>query len=156
MMDWWTTRSRREQMLLGALGGLLLLFVFWFGLAAPLRGASKDAQSHLARALADEAVVDAAAAEIARLGEAAAPRGRGAPVERLVAQTAEAAGLEIIRIEAGEGGTVQAVVMGPSTAVLPWIAQLQAEHAIAARHLTLLKGEVGQLDVDATFAGVAP
>ena len=46
------------------------------------------------------------------------------------------------------------MVSGPSTVVLPWIAGLQADHAIAARHLTLLKGDVGELDVDATFVGL--
>ena len=60
MVDWWTTRSRREQILLGALAGLLLIFILWFGVASPLRGAARDAEDHLARALADEAVVDAA------------------------------------------------------------------------------------------------
>lgn len=156
MVDWWTTRSRREQILLGALAGLLLIFILWFGVASPLRGAARDAEEHLARALADEAVVDAAVAEIARLGEAAPAPTRSAPVEQLVADTAAAARLEVVRIEAGEDGGVQAVVMGPSASVMPWIALLQAEHAIAARHLTVLKGEVGQLDVDATFVPVTP
>ncbi|MEH6677431.1 type II secretion system protein GspM [Phenylobacterium sp.] len=156
MVDWWTTRSRREQILLGALAGLLLIFILWFGVASPLRGAARDAEDHLARALADEAVVDAAVTEIARLGEAAPAPTRSAPVEQLVADTAAAAGLEVVRIEAGGDGGVQAVVMGPSASVMPWIALLLAEHAIAARHLTVLKGDVGQLDVDATFAPVTP
>ena len=73
-----------------------------------------------------------------------------------MAETAASAGLDVIRIEAADGDSVQAVVSGPSTAVLPWIALLQAKHAVAARHLTLLKGDVGQLDVDATFVGLAP
>lgn len=155
MVDWWTTRSRREQILLGVMGSLLAGFLLWFGVAAPLRGAAQDASNHLVRAQADEAVVDAAVAEIARLGEAAPPRTRSGSVERRVAETAAAADLEVIRIEPAEGGGVQAVVSGPSTVVLPWIALLQAKHAIAARHLTLLKGDVGQLDVDVTFVGVA-
>lgn len=41
MVDWWTTRSRREQILLGALAGLLLIFILWFGVASPLRGAGR-------------------------------------------------------------------------------------------------------------------
>ena len=154
MMDWWTGRSRREQILLGVMGALAAGLLLWFGVAAPLRGAAQDASTHLARALADEAVVDAAVAEIARLGERP-PTARSAPVEQLVAETAASAGLDVIRIEpAAEGGGVQAVVSGPSTVVLPWIAGLQADHAIAARHLTLLKGDVGELDVDATFVGL--
>lgn len=156
MRDWWAGRSPREQALLGLMGLVLVGFVIWFGIAAPLRGAARDAEAHLARALADEAVVDAAVAEIARLGEAAAPPRRTAPVEQRVTESANAAGLRVIRVEVAEGGGVQAVVSGPSTTVLPWIARLQADHAIAARHLTLLKGDVGQLDVDATFVALAP
>lgn len=155
MRAWWAGRSPREQALLGLMGLLLAGFLIWFGIAAPLRGAAQDAEAHLARALADEAVADAAVVEIARLGETAAPRGRSAPVEQLVMEGATAAGLQIIRVEPGESG-VQAVVTGSSTMVLPWIASLQADHAIIARHLTLLKGEVGQLDVDATFVALAP
>ncbi|MFT4933700.1 MAG: general secretion pathway protein M [Pseudoalteromonas distincta] len=155
MMDWWTGRSRREQILLGVMGALAAGLLLWFGVAAPLRGAAQDASTHLARALADEAVVDAAVTEVARLGEGSPARARSASVESLVAETAATAGLEVIRIEpAAEGGGVQAVVSGPSTVVLPWIAGLQADHAIAARHLTLLKGDVGELDVDATFVGL--
>jgi general secretion pathway protein M len=157
MIDWWSGRSRREQVLLGVMGALVAGFLFWFGVAAPLRGAAQDASAHLTRALADEAVVDSAVAEIARLGETAPTRSRTASVDSLVAETAAAAGLEVIRIEpAPDGQGVQAVVSGSSTTVLPWIALLQAEHAIAARHLTLLKGDVGMLDVDATFVGAAP
>ncbi|MDP1643777.1 MAG: type II secretion system protein GspM [Phenylobacterium sp.] len=155
MRDWWIGRSPREQGLLGLLGALLAGFLVWFGLAAPLQGAARGAEARLTRALADEAVVDAAVAEIARLGERA-PTRRSTPVEQLVAETAASAGLDVIRIEAADGDSVQAVVSGPSTAVLPWIALLQAEHAVAARHLTLLKGDVGQLDVDATFVGLVP
>ncbi len=154
MVDWWTTRSRREQIMLGVMAALLLGFLLWFGVATPLRTAAQDASAHLTRALGDEAVVDSAVAEIARLGEAAPPPPSAGPLDRLVADTAAEAGLRVIRIEAVADGGVQAVVSGPSTQVLPWIARLQSEHAIAARHLTLLKGDVGQLDVDATF--VAP
>lgn len=157
MIDWWNGRSRREQVLLGVMGALVAGFLLWFGVAAPLRGAAQDASAHLTQALADEAVVDAAVAEIARLGETAPTRSRTASVDSLVAETAAAAGLEVIRIEpAPDGQGVQAVVSGPSTTVLPWIALLQAEHAVSARHLTLLKGDVGMLDVDATFVGAAP
>ena len=154
MVDWWTTRSRREQIMLGVMAALLLGFLLWFGVAAPLRTAAQDASAHLTRALGDEAVVDSAVAEIARLGEAAPPPTSAGPLDRLVADTAAEAGLRVIRIEAVADGGVQAVVSGPSTQVLPWIARLQSEHAIAARHLTLLKGDVGQLDVDATFVGL--
>lgn len=154
MMDWWIGRSRREQILLGVMGALAAGLLLWFGVAAPLRGAAEDASARLTRALADEAVVDAAVTELARLGERAATPARAASVESLVAETAASAGLEVVRIEPAEGGGVQAVVSGASTVVLPWIAQLQADHAIAARHLTLLKGDVGELDVDATFVGL--
>ncbi|MDP1874249.1 type II secretion system protein GspM [Phenylobacterium sp.] len=155
MMGWWTTRSRREQVLLGLMGALLLGFLLWFAVASPLRSAAQDASAHLTRALADEAVVDAARAEIARLGEAAPRAQRSGSVERVVSDTAAAGGLTVVRVEIDDQNGVQAVVSGPSTAVLPWIALLQAEHAIVARHLTLLKGDVGELDVDATFAGAA-
>jgi general secretion pathway protein M len=154
MVDWWTGRSRRDQILLGVMGALAMGLLLWFGVAAPLREAALGASTRLHRALADEAVVDAAVAELARLGERTPTPARSASVESLVAETAAAAGLEVIRIAPAEGGGVQAVVSGPSTSVLPWIAQLQDDHAIAARHLTLLKGDVGELDVDATFMGL--
>lgn len=155
MRDWWNGRSQREQILLGVMGALVAGFVLWFGLAAPLRSAAASARDHLAQARADEALVDAVVAQVAAQGQAPAPPSAVGPVDRMVADTAAVAGLQVVRVEAAEGG-VQAVVSGPSTSILPWLAFLAREQGVTARHLTLVKGEAGALDLDATFVRAAP
>ncbi len=155
MLDWWNGRSQREQVLLGVLGALVAGFLLWFGVAAPLQAMASSARDHLARARADEALVDAVVAQAAAQGQSRVAASTGGPVDGVVAETAAVAGLQVVRVEAAEGG-VQAVVSGPSTSVLPWLAFLAREQGVAARHLTLVKGEDGLLDLDATFVRAAP
>ncbi len=155
MLDWWSGRSRREQILLGVMGALVAGFVLWFGVAAPLRAAATSARDQLAQARADEALVDALATQIAAQGQAPPTPSGGGQVEQSVADTAAVAGLQVVRVEAAEGG-VEAVVSGPSTAILPWLAFLAREQGVAAQRLTLVKGEAGALDLDATFTRAAP
>jgi len=155
MRDWWNGRSRREQVLLAVMGALVAGFVLWFGVAAPLRTAAASARDHLAQARADEALVDAVAAQVAAQGQAPPAPSGGGPLEQIVTDTAAVAGLQVVRVEEAEAG-VQAVVSGPSTAILPWLAFLAREQGVTARHLTLVKGEAGALDLDATFVRAAP
>ena len=155
MRDWWNGRSRREQVLLGVMGALVAGFLLWFGVAAPLQAAAASARDHLAQARADEALVDAVAERVAAQGQAPSASSAAGPVDRVVADTAAVAGLQVVRVEAAEGG-VQAVVSGPSTSILPWLAFLAREQGVAARHLTLVKGEGGVPDLVATFVRAAP
>lgn len=154
MPVWWTSRSPREQVLLALMAALAGVVLLWFAVLAPLRAAQADAERHLLQAMADEAVVRAAATEIERLAQAAPPPARSGTLEAAVDGTAQAAGLTVVRMEAAPEG-IQAVVAGPPTALAPWLLQMQQEQAAQVRHLTLLKGEAGQLQADMTLVDVA-
>ena len=88
----------------------------WGGVAAPLQAMASAARDHLARARADEALVDAVVAQAAAQGQSRVAASTGGPVDGVVAAPAAVAGLQVVRVEAAEGGslvTVTTEVTGP-------------------------------------------
>jgi general secretion pathway protein M len=154
---WWTDRSGREKALLGVMGAALVAFGLWYGLYAPLLAARAHALARYDSALASQAQVGRTVARIRGLqGRVAAPAPASAP-EEAIAATAAAAGIALSRTEADpEGGLRVAADSVSATALFPWLGLLQREHGLAARNLTVVKGETGGLRLDATLARAAP
>lgn len=157
MIAWWTSRSRREQILLAVLGTLALVTVVWLGAFRPLAAAARAADTRLARAAEVEAAVDRGLAELAVIRRHPRPRTASRPVAEVVVESAAAADLTLARSEPDPGGglriSLEAVAPG---ALFPWLATLQREHGVAPSHLTVLKSEGGALTVDATLVGIEP
>lgn len=155
MIAWWKGRSRREQILVGAMGALVVGLGLWFGVVQSLAEARRQASERLAEAVAVEAAVQRGLAELAALRQAAPARPSRQPVAQAVAESAAAAGLTLSRSEPDPGGghRVQAEAVAPAV-LFPWLAALQRDHGVVASHLTVLKGEAGGLTLDATFVEV--
>jgi general secretion pathway protein M len=152
LMQWLAGRSPRERAMLGVLAALALGLGLWFGVVAPLAAAQRAAAEKLDKAVRVERAVEGALSELAAVQRRVKPPASHAPVDEAVSRSAEAAGLVLGRVEADPSGGVQATLQGASAnALFPWLVALQREHGVVASHLTILKGEGGGLDVDATF-----
>ncbi|WP_374467855.1 type II secretion system protein GspM [Phenylobacterium sp.] len=152
MRAWFEARTRREQGLLAVMAAGVLLFGLWFGVWRPLEQARVAAERRYERAVRDAAVVAQAAAAV-RATPTGAPRPT-LPTAEAVNAAARAAGLTLARVEPDPAGGVQVAVQGVAPArVFPWLAALQTEYGVTARHLTVIKDDQGALSVDATFGG---
>ena len=149
---WWRGRTRREQVLLGVMAGLLALVIAWYGVVAPISAWKADAAERRAEAAADLQSVEA---DLARLNAAASetPAGTGEPIEPVLVRTAQAAGLSIDRQQAEADGaqTVWLQAVQPQ-AVFAWIAQLEQAHGVSVVNIAALKSPTGSgLDVQVSF-----
>jgi general secretion pathway protein M len=156
MIAWWETRTRREQALLAVMATLLVAVLMWFGVYRPVGQAREAAAQRYERALKTQAVVGTAAARIGQL-QTGGPRAvRRAPAAEAVNASAAAAGVTLSRVEPDPAGGVQVAVGGIAPGQLfPWLAALQQDYGVSARHLTIVKDEQGGLSVDATFSDEA-
>ena len=157
MIAWWEGRTRREQALLAVMAAAFVAFGLWFGVHRPVAQARDAAAQRYDRALQTQAVVETAAARIRLLERGGSQPVRRAPAAEAVNASAAAAGVTLSRVEPDPAGGVQVAVGGVAPAQLfPWLAALQQDYGVTARHLTVVKDEQGALSVDATFADEAP
>lgn len=157
MIAWWTSRSRREQILLGVMTFCLALWLIVFGIARPLQAAARAASERHASAVATLTEVSRNVAAINRLKAPPGAAPRRAPLDAAVSSTAQAAGISLGRVEADPGGGLRVAVPSAAPTVLfPWLGLLQTEHGVVATHLTVVKNDTGALTLDATLARVAP
>ncbi|WP_309091693.1 type II secretion system protein GspM [Phenylobacterium sp.] len=153
MIAWWEARTRREQALLAVMAATLSAFLLWFGVHRPVAQAREAAAQRYERALRAQGEVEAAAARIRQLQKGGASSARRAPAAEAVNASAAATGLTLSRVSPDPGGGVQVAVGGVSPAQLfPWLASLQQDYGVTARHLTVVKDDQGGLAMDATFA----
>lgn len=156
MIAWWEGRTRREQALLAVMAASLVAFGLWFGVHRPVAQARVASAERYDRALKTQAVVETAAARIRVLERGGSQPARRAPAAEAVNASAAAAGVTLARVEPDPAGGVQVAVGGIAPAQLfPWLAALQQDYGVTARHLTVVKDEQGGLSVDATFADEA-
>lgn len=154
MTAWWQARTRREQILLGVMGTVLLVFVLWFGVQRPIAQAKAAAVQRYDRALAERTVVEAAAVRIVALRQGPGGQVKRIPAAEAVAASAAAASLTLASVAPEADGGVQAKVGGVAPAQLfGWLTSLQRDYGVTPRHLTVIKDEAGGLSADASFAG---
>lgn len=130
---WWSGLSRREQLLVGVLGALLLGLVLVFGVIRPLQAAR-------AQALADIRTAETYSVRIRAAGTSGAPaRQRSGPPLQVVNDSAIANNVSV-RPEAIPGG-VRATLNGASyDAVLAWLADIGASSRLRVVRVTLQRG----------------
>lgn len=152
MIAWWESRTPRERVLLAVMAAGLVAFLLWFGVHRPVAQARDAAAQRHDRALRTQAAVETAAARIRQLQRGGIQTVRRAPAAEAVNASAAAAGLTLSRVEADPDGGVRVAVGGVAPAQLfPWLAALQQDYGVTARHLTIVKDDQGALSVDATF-----
>jgi general secretion pathway protein M len=118
---WWSERSLREQVLVGAFAALAIFALLIVAIIRPL-------QSARAAALSDIRSADMLAARVTAAGPAIATqaRMRSGTSSAIVTDSVAAAGLSVQRIEP-EGGRLR-VVLGDASfdTVLRWVADVEA------------------------------
>ena len=139
MRAWWTGREPREQLLLGVLGGLLLVFALVFAVILPLADARADADRALDRARAGYDIVARTSPATSGDTSARAPFDRAALLE-----AARAQGLQITRIQPADGAGLSVWIDDAQTAPL---------YALFDTLLTEYSGRMDRVVVSADNAG---
>lgn len=138
---WWSERSLREQILLGALTAAAIFALLLVAVIAPLRAARAEALADIRDAGLLEARLRAGGPDLARTG-----RMRRGTASAIITDSAAAARIVIQRIEP-EGGNTR-IVLGdaPFDQVLGWIAELEQTSRLRASEATIeRKGAPGMV-----------
>ncbi|PZU59371.1 MAG: type II secretory protein PulM [Sphingobium sp.] len=126
--DWYGALSRREQVLVGIMLGLLALVMLWLGVARPVDGGLRGAIARHGEALDRNAAVRAKVAALKAL-----PPSRGAgttalPVAQMVNESVAEAGFTLERNEEqAPGRTEIAIAAVRPQALFGWIAALEQQ-----------------------------
>ncbi len=149
---WWRTRTLREQRLMLVAGGLLAIVLAWLLIVRPLGDSlSRARERHSAAALA-LAETRAQAALIAQLERRAAPAALGAPLDVLIAQSANEAGFPVTRVE--RDGPNLATFVSASVrpqAFFAWVGQMENGRGLAVERLSATTNTDQTLSVQVTF-----
>ena len=144
MTSFWENLSARERILVAVGAGLAALFIVLQLIIAPILDWRADKQRELASARGLYELV----AEAAPRGGASAPAADGGvPVRNLVSQTASAAGVSIVYINARSDNGVDANISAAQpSALYDWLAALRNEHNIAVEAADIAR-ETGNPEV---------
>ena len=145
--DWWVALSRREQWLVGILGGLLVLAVLVYGVVKPLQAAR-------ARALADIRTYETLNARLRAAGTLG-PRvpQRTGPAISVVQQSAAGFGLTP-QLEQTANGARAVLTDAPYDAVMNWMADVARSSAVAATRVEIVRaGAAGRVNATVEFTG---
>lgn len=133
---WWRARSRREQVLLLILAILFGITFFWLLVVRPLGDSLAAARERHADAVIALAEARAGAAAIGRL-ERERPAAPAGPVERVVTESASAAGFQLSRIEGEGAGKVSlAIEAARPQALFAWVSEMETRNGLIVERLT--------------------
>ena len=120
---WMAGRSRREQVMIAFLGGLIVVAILWLGILRPLLDARQTAIGRIAAY--EQVMVDVRAA-----GGVVAPSSNSLSGPLQAAIPTHAAAFGIIPTVTGDDTTAEVSVTGARyDAVIPWMASLEASGA---------------------------
>jgi general secretion pathway protein M len=138
LLSWWRVRSSREQILLGALGGLALLALLLIAVVRPLQAARSAA-------LADIRTYQSLAARLRAAGPpspgAARPPVVAGDPAQVIATTAAAQTLVPREVAAESGGFRVTLADAPYDAVLRWLATIEASSPLRVASLSITRGQ---------------
>lgn len=134
-MNWFRSRSAREQKLILVMLGLMALVLAWLLVVRPLGDALAAARERHGAAVVALAEARAQAAEIGRL-ERQSSGASGAPVDSIVSRSAAEAGFRLSQIQAAPDGSVTlAMDAARPQAFFDWVAQLEAGQGLVVERL---------------------
>lgn len=138
---WMAARSRREQVMIAFLGGLIVIAVVWLAILRPLLDARATAIGRIAAY--EQVMVDVRTAGGAVATSTAALSG---PLPEAI--PVQAATFGIVPIVTGDAGSAEVSVTGARyDAVIPWLAALEASGATLSS-VTIRRGaSEGVVDV---------
>lgn len=147
----WEARSRREQIMLAAMGLALLLVVGWFAVLVPLSSAVKGSEARLRKAADRFAQLDGAA----RTG--GLPVTSGQPLQTVVESSAAAAGLTIDRRREEADGRLTIWLTGADPGLMMgWLTSLARAQGVAVSEMTASRTDGGLLEAQITLGRTAP
>jgi len=147
---WWSGRSERERILLGVMGILIILLLFWLLVVRPLDGARTKAEQRLELATQAAGRV-AAVADGVRQARRLAPAALSAALPAAVGEAAQSAGFTMSRLEGqGPDRVVISIATARSPALFTWLAALRQQGVIVER-LTLRTNSDATLSVEGTL-----
>ncbi len=147
---WWSGRSERERMLLGVMGALIGLLLFWLLVIGPLDAARARAEQRLELATQAAGRV-AAVADGVRQARRIAPATLSAALPTAVGEAAQGAGFTLSRLEGqGPDRVVIGIATARSPALFSWLAGLRRQGVIVER-LTLRTNSDATLSVEGTL-----
>ncbi|HMJ93784.1 MAG TPA: type II secretion system protein GspM [Allosphingosinicella sp.] len=133
---WWRARSRREQILLLILSALFGITFAWLLVVRPLGDSLAAARERHSEAVIALAEARAGAAAIGRL-ERDRPSSAAGPVERIVTESASAAGFQLSRIQPeGAGKVALAIEAARPQALFAWVSEMETKNGLIVERLT--------------------
>ena len=148
---WLAARNPRERLLLGAGAVVLALAVLVLGVWQPLR-ANRDAE------LARIARYDRTLAAVSQLPATARPVADPRPIATILAQTAAAQGLSILRLDTPKAETATLTLQdAPFETLVLWIDGLNRDSGLAITSATIRRTEVpGTVSADLSLERSVP
>lgn len=145
-LTWWRGLTRREQLLVTIMLGLLMVVGVWLGVLRPL--AALDADIAGRQAAAESALADVGSMGRQIRAARQAPAAPGPLLER-VRLSGDAAGLTLEQLEkAGDGSVTLRIAAVRSPALLRWLAELESREGAVVERLSATRNEDASLAVD--------
>ncbi len=144
LTKWWIALSQREQVMLAALGGLLMVLVLTYGVFIPLTNWHHSTKTTLASAEADAYLIAEAVREAGQLAAAAAERPgiRDVPLRQALGETTNVKGIAISRIQPDPSGGLTVWIDTVSPPVFfTWLEELYRGYGIQATRVSLQRDD---------------
>jgi len=148
---WWQGREPRERILLSIMFALLAGIVLWLGVYRPVEAGLR--QAALDNLEASERYSDVVR-KVGLLKEGKGPTSQASslPVEQIVGQSAGEAGFTLERVQAQGNDRVDiAIASARSTALMGWIAALEAKGVSVERVAVSPSGATGTVTAQLSF-----
>lgn len=149
---WWNGRTSRERLLLTILLGLSAAVIGWLGVYRPVEAGVRRAAIANLEAAQRYADVANKIDWLKKTGAAARPVSSSLPIDQIVGQSAGEAGFTLDRVQAqGRDRVDIAIASARSTALLGWIAALEAQGVAVDRARIAPSGTTGTISAQLGF-----
>lgn len=149
--SWWQTREPRERVLLSIMFVLLAAVVFWLGIYRPVENGLRQAALDNLEAAQRYASV-ARKVELLETANSPGAAASSLPVEQIVGQSAGEAGFTLERVQGQGNDRVDvAIASARATALLGWIAGLEAGGVVVERATIGPSGATGTVTAQLSF-----
>jgi general secretion pathway protein M len=146
MTQWWQDLSARERMLVAVAGALAALLLVSLGVVRPLADWRADAERK-ARSARDAYQLTAAAAAVSGDGGAQESAGARTPLREAVLASANAAGVELIRIGSEQNGQIEIqAAQAPGDTLFGWFAVLEGRYGVTVAFADMTRAEAGRVN----------
>ena len=148
---WWRTRTLREQRLLLAMAGVMVVVLLWLAVIRPIGDRLSEARERHGAAVLALAEARARASQIGLL-EQRKPASLGGPLETTLNQAATEAGLPVAKVE--REGLNQATMTIDSVkpqAFFAWVRRMEDERGMIVERLSARANPDQTLAIRITF-----